>query len=63
MTIHEVPVPTRRDDAEPAVRSDVRDLRKLVDDGSRLELVDNMTEHTRPPVLRPPAGRPSPDAA
>lgn len=63
MTIHVVPFLTGRDDAEPA-RTDVRDLRTLIADGSRLELVDKITEHARPPVLlRPPAGLPSPDAA
>ncbi|WP_447587371.1 hypothetical protein [Microbacterium lacticum] len=64
MTIHNAPALTRRDGGDPAARTDVQKLRRLIDDGFRLKLVDDTKDHTPPPVmLRSPEGRPSPDAA
>lgn len=64
MTIHEVPAPTRGGGGEPAAGTDLRELKALIDDESRLESLHNTMAHTPPPVrVRLLEGRPYPDAA
>lgn len=63
MTIHEVSA-TTGGGGEPAARTDLRELRTLIDDEFRLESLDIAMAHTPPPVrVRLVEGRPYPDAA